>query len=43
MVLGTAFLYYEAKVEEELETKKEHKKLKITSIIFYVISYQIIV
>ena len=42
LVLGTAFLYYEAKVEEELETKKEHKKLKITSIIFYVISYQII-
>ena len=37
LVLGTAFLYYEAKVEEELETKKEHKKLKITSIIFYVI------
>lgn len=43
LVLGTAFLYYEVKVEEELETKKEHKKLKITSIIFYVISYQIIV
>ena len=37
LVLGTAFLYYEAKVEDELETKKEHKKLKITSIIFYVI------
>ena len=37
LVLGTSFLYYEAKVEEELETKKEHKKLKITSIIFYVI------
>ena len=37
LVLGTAFLYYEAKVEEELETKKEHKKLKITSIILYVI------
>lgn len=37
LVLGTSFLYYEAKVEEELETKKKHKKLKITSIIFYVI------
>lgn len=37
LVLGTAFLYYESKVNNELETKKEHKKLKITSIIFYVI------
>lgn len=37
LVLGTAFLYYEAKVNKEQETKKEHKKLKITSIIFYVI------
>ena len=37
LVLGTAFLYYEAKVDDELETKKGHKKLKITSIIFYVI------
>lgn len=37
LVLGTAFLYYESKVNNELETKKEQKKLKITSIIFYVI------
>lgn len=37
LVLGTAFLYYEAKINKEQETKKEHKKLKITSIIFYVI------
>ena len=37
LVLGTAFLYYEAKVEDEQEIKKEHKKLKITSIIFYII------
>lgn len=37
LVLGTAFLYYEAKVNKEQETKKEHEKLKITSIIFYVI------
>lgn len=37
LVLGTAFLYYESKVNNELETKKEHKKLKITSIIFYII------
>ena len=37
LVLGTAFLYYEAKVNDEQKTKKEHKKLKITSIIFYVI------
>lgn len=37
LVLGTAFLYYEAKVNKEQEMKKEHKKLKITSIIFYVI------
>ena len=36
-MLGTAFLYYEAKVEDEQETKKEHKKLRITSLIFYVI------
>lgn len=37
LVLGTAFSYYEAKVNKEQEMKKEHKKLKITSIIFYVI------
>lgn len=37
LVLGTAFLYYEAKVNDEQEIKKEHKKLKITSIIFYII------
>lgn len=37
LVLGTAFLYYESKVNNEQEIKKEHKKLKITSIIFYVI------
>ena len=37
LVLGTAFLYYESKVNDEQEIKKEHKKLKITSIIFYVI------
>ncbi len=37
LVLETAFLYYEAKVNKEQEMKKEHKKLKITSIIFYVI------
>lgn len=37
LVLGTAFLYYEAKVNKEQEMKKEQKKLKITSIIFYVI------
>lgn len=37
LVLGTAFLYYEAKIDDEQETKKEHKKFKITSIIYYVI------
>lgn len=37
LVLGTAFLYYESKVNDEREIKKEHKKLKITSIIFYII------
>ena len=37
LVLGTAFLYYESKVNDEQEIKKEHKKLKITSIIFYII------
>lgn len=37
LVLGIAFLYYEAKIDNEKETKKEHKKLKITSTIFYVI------
>ena len=37
LVLGTAFLYYESKVNNEQEIKKEHKKLKITSIIFYII------
>ena len=37
LVLGTSFLYYESKVNNEQEIKKEHKKLKITSIIFYVI------
>ena len=33
----TAFLYYESKINNEQEIKKEHKKLKITSIIFYII------
>ena len=37
LVLGTAFLYYESKINNEQEIKKEHKKLKITSIIFYII------
>ena len=37
LVLGTAFLYYESKVNDEREIKKENKKLKITSIIFYII------
>lgn len=37
LVLGTAFLYYESKVNDEQEIKKEHKKLKLTSIIFYII------
>lgn len=37
LVLGTAFSYYESKVNNEQEIKKEHKKLKITSIIFYII------
>ena len=37
LVLGTAFLYYESKVNNEQEIKKEYKKLKITSIIFYII------
>ena len=36
-VLGTAFLYYEAKGNNELEIKKDNKKLKITSLMFYVI------
>ena len=36
-VLGTAFLYYEAKGNNELENKKDNKKLKITSLMFYVI------
>lgn len=35
--LGTAFLYYEAKGNNELEIKKDNKKLKITSLMFYVI------
>ena len=37
LVLGTAFLYYESKINNEQEIQKEHKKLKITSIIFYII------
>lgn len=37
LVLGTAFLYYEAKVDNKEETKQEHKKIKTTSILFYVI------
>ena len=37
LVVGTAFLYYEAKANDEQEIKKEHKKLKITSTIIYVI------
>lgn len=37
LVLGTAFLYYEAKVNDESEIKKDNKKIKITSLIFYVI------
>ncbi len=36
-VLGTAFLYYEAKGNNELEIKKDNKKLRITSLMFYVI------
>lgn len=36
-VLETAFLYYEAKGNNELEIKKDNKKLKITSLMFYVI------
>lgn len=36
LVLGIAFMYYEAKTEEK-EIKQEHKKLKMTSLIFYVI------
>ena len=36
-VLGTAFLYYEAKGNNELEIQKDNKKLKITSLMFYVI------
>ncbi len=37
LVLGTAFLYYESKINNEQKIQKEHKKLKITSIIFYII------
>ena len=37
LVLGTAFLYYEAKVNNEQEIQKNHKKLTITSIILYII------
>lgn len=37
LVLGTAFLYYEAKVDDKEETKQEYKKIKTTSILFYVI------
>lgn len=37
LLLGTAFLYYESKINNEQEIQKEHKKLKITSIIFYII------
>lgn len=36
-VLGTAFLYYEAKDNNELGIRKDNKKLKITSLMFYVI------
>ena len=36
LVLGTAFLYYEAKTEDEEEVKKEHTKIKVTTIIFYI-------
>ena len=35
LVLGTAFLYYEAKTENE-EVNKEHTKIKTTTIIFYI-------
>lgn len=37
LVLGTAFLYYEAKVNDEPKIKKDNKKIKITSLVFYVI------
>lgn len=36
LVLGTAFLYYEAKTEDEEEVNKEHTKIKVTTIIFYI-------
>lgn len=36
-VLGTAFLYYEAKDNNELGIRKDNKKLNITSLMFYVI------
>ena len=35
LVLGTAFLYYEGKTENE-EVNKEHTKIKTTTIIFYI-------
>lgn len=37
LLIGVAFLYYEAKNENLEETSKEHKKIKMTSVIFYVI------
>ena len=36
LVLGTAFLYYETKTEDEKEVKKEHTKIKTTTLIFYI-------
>ena len=37
LVLGVAFLYYEANIENEDKAKTEDKKIKITSVLFYVI------
>lgn len=37
VVLGTSFLYYEAKGNDELEINKGKKKLKMTPLIFYIL------
>ena len=37
VVLGTSFLYYEAKCNDELEINKGKKKLKMTPLIFYIL------
>ena len=37
LLIGLAFMYYEAKTSEDKETKKNTKKVKITSVVFLVI------